>query len=160
MQLSFLTEGETPQQDLMLMNGPTLRTVEHEPVTDSQGKPVKGPDGKRVVRWFWVHRAVDPEELIAQAIVTADLLDWLRDIAVIRLQGRPRPVTYRTEPKPLDIQRRTTPGTRFRYDLATFALPSEEADALFSAMDADQLLYPYLPLPVPRREARAAAACP
>ncbi|AXG14818.1 hypothetical protein [Intrasporangium calvum] len=136
-QFSFVTEDGTPQQALRLMDGPTLRTVEHEQVRDSQGVPVKGPDGKRVVRWSWVYRAVDPEELIAQAIVTADLLDWLRNIAVTRLLGRPVPVTYRSEPKPLDIQRRTTPGIRFRLDLAALPLPPEEADALLSGMDAE-----------------------
>lgn len=136
-QFSFVTEGAIPQQALMLMDGPTLRTVEHEQVRDSQGMPVKGPHGKKLVRWSWVYRAVDPEELIAQAIVTADLLDWLRNIAVIRLQGRPGPVTYRSEPKPLDIQRRTSPGIRFRFDLAAVPLPPEEADALLSGMDTE-----------------------
>jgi hypothetical protein len=37
-----------------------------------------------------MYRAIDPDELIAQTIVTADLLDWLRAIAGARLMGAHR----------------------------------------------------------------------
>lgn len=137
-QFSFYTDGEAPAAPVLLMDGPTLRTVEHEDLRDNDGRLVKGPDGKRVVRWLWVYRAVDPEELIAQVIVTADLLDWLRAIATWRLLGRDVRVVGRTEPLPLDLSRPTSPGRRFRIPLGAVPLQPEEADALLAVTDDDE----------------------
>lgn len=137
-QFRFVAGGESRAEPVTLIDGPTLRTVEYEPVLDSEGKATKGSDGKRAVRWFWVYRAVDPEELIAQAIVTADLLDRLRTIATGRLLGREKlPVMVRSEPKPLEIRRRTSPGIKFRLDIASVPLSPKQADAVLSNLDGD-----------------------
>ena len=100
-------------------------------------KALRGPDGQRVIRWFWVYRAVDPDELIAQTIVTADLLDWLRTVAVVRLLGQGH-ISFRAEPKPLDLRRRTSPGVQFRIDLAAVPMPRAQADELLSETRPDQ----------------------
>ena len=101
-------------------------------------KALRGPDGQRVIRWFWVYRAVDPDELIARTIVTADLLDWLRTVAVVRLVGQGRHISFRAEPKPLDLRRRTSSGVRFRIDLAAVPMPRAQADELLSETRPDQ----------------------
>jgi len=68
---------EPPMPPTPLGSGVMLRTVQHEFQKDDDGNTIK-VNGKKMHRWFWMYRAVDPEELIARAIVTADLLDWLR----------------------------------------------------------------------------------
>ncbi len=70
-----LVATDPPAPPAEMANGPMLRTVEHEFETADDGRPIK-VNGVKVLRWFWMYRAVDPEELISQAIVTADLLDW------------------------------------------------------------------------------------
>lgn len=127
-QLTFLrAEGGGAPVDFM--NGPVMRTLEHEVVTESNGRRVKDPaTGQYALRWFWMYRAIDPDELIAQTVVTADLLDWLRAIAASRLLGRTgTPVHVRDEPKSLTLKRKSPPGTSFRMDLAALPLPPDEA---------------------------------
>ena len=136
-QLSFMTEGSSPSRAVTLMDGPILETVEHETITDAEGNAAKGPDGRHLVRWFWVYRAVDPDELIAQTIVTADLLDWLRTVAVVRLLKQGRHLRFRAEPKPLDLRRRTSPGVRFRIPLDAVPLPPEAAEELLASTDPE-----------------------
>lgn len=138
-QFTFLGTGDSPATPVDLMNGPVLRTVEYEPVRDADRKPVKDADGQRLIRWFWMYRAVDPDELIAQAIVTADLLDWLRAIARARLLRQVgTPIHVRSEPMPLDIRRRTSPGLSFRMDLAALPLPPDEAAAVLSDLEQEK----------------------
>jgi hypothetical protein len=124
---SFMPQESPTASAVTLMEGPTLRTVEHETVTDGDGNTVKGPDGRRLQRWFWVYRSVDPDELIAQTIVTADLLDWMRNVATVRLLKQGRHLAFRSAPMPLDLRRRTSPGIRFRISLDAVPLPPEEA---------------------------------
>lgn len=127
-QLSFL-QAEGGGAPVDFMNGPVMRTLEHEVVTDASGRRVKDPaTGQDALRWFWMYRAIDPDELIAQTVVTADLLDWLRTIAASRLLGRTgSPIHVRDEPKPLTLKRRTAPGISFRLNLTALPLPPDEA---------------------------------
>lgn len=137
-QLAFLNaEGSGPSVDLM--NGPVMRTLEHEILVDSNGRKVKDPaTGQNALRWFWMYRALDPHELVAQTIVTADLLDWLRAIAGARLLNRTgTPVYVRDEPKPLTLKRRTTMGTSFRIDLAAVPLPPEETAEIMARIQSE-----------------------
>jgi hypothetical protein len=137
-QLSFLrAEGGGAPVDFM--NGPVMRTLEHEVVTDTAGRRVKDPaTGQYALRWFWMYRAIDPHELIAQTIVTADLLDWLRAIAASRLLGRTgTPVHVRDEPKPLTLKRKSAPGISFRLDLAAIPLPPDEAAEVLARARSD-----------------------
>jgi hypothetical protein len=116
-------------------NGPMLRTVEHEFQKDDAGNVIK-VNGKKVLRWYWMYRAVDPEELIAQAIVTADLLDWLRAIARSRhLKENGVRVPIRAEPKPRDLRRPKSALETFQMDLAAFPLSQEQAAEVLSRMD-------------------------
>jgi hypothetical protein len=135
-QLSFLgaEEGSGPPVDFM--NGPVMRTLEHEPRVDADGRRIKDVvTGQPVLRWFWMYRAIDPDELIAQAIVTADLLDWLRAIAGSRLLDRTgTPIHVRDEPKPQTLKKRTAPGITFRMDLAAVPLPPEQAAAVMTRL--------------------------
>ena len=127
-QLAFLNADRSgPPVDFM--NGPVMRTLEYDPLVDAKGRKVKDPaTGQQALKWFWMYRAIDPAELVAQTIVTADLLDWLRAIAAARLLDRTgTPVHVRDEPKPLTLKRRTTMGTSFRIDLAAVPLRPEEA---------------------------------
>ena len=83
-QLALLSaDGSGPP--VSFMNGPVMRTLEHEFLVDADGRKIKDPATKQhAMRWFWMYQAIDPDELIAQTIVTADLLDWLRAIAGAR----------------------------------------------------------------------------
>ena len=137
-QLAFLkANGIGPSVDLM--NGPVMRTLEHEVLVDSSGRRVKDPStGQHALKWFWMYRAIDPHELVAQTIVTADLLDWLRAIAGARLLNRTgTPVHVRDEPKPLTLKRRTAMGTSFRIDLAAVPLPPEEAAGIMARLQSE-----------------------
>jgi hypothetical protein len=134
---SFFTEASGPSEAVTLMDGHTLRSVEHELVRGEDGKVIKHPDGKPVVRWSWMYRAVDAEELIAQTIVTADLLDWLHGVAKGRLLGISGSFAVRSEPLPAAIRRGTSPGRSIRVGLAALPLPVAEAEALL-ADDEDQ----------------------
>lgn len=127
-QLTFL-QAEGGGAPVDFMNGPVMRTLEHEVLTDASGRRVKDPaTGQDALRWFWMYRAIDPDELIAQTVVTADLLDWLRAIAASRLLGRTGSRLHmRDEPKPLTLKRRTAPGISLRMDLAALPLPPDEA---------------------------------
>lgn len=123
--------GDSSAAPVGLFNGPTLCTLETEPVKDAEGKRRKGPDGKFLSNWFWAYRAIDPDELIAQTIITADLLDWLRSIARARLLGVSQiPLLVRSEPKPLEIRRPGPPGRLLRLPLTAEPLPSGPADEL------------------------------
>lgn len=142
-QLAFISaDGGGAPVDLM--NGPVMRTLEHELLVDVDGRKVEDPTtGQHALRWFWMYRAIDPHELIVQTLVTADLLDWLRAIAGARLLDRTGTrVHVRDEPKPLILKRRTTMGTSFRIDLAAMPLRPEEAETVLAriqneADDAD-----------------------
>ena len=138
-QFTAFASGGSPAEPVDLMDGPVLRTVEHVTVRDVAGKHVKDADRKTLIRWFWMHRAVDPAELIAQAIVTADLMDWLRAIARTRLLrvGGAR-FRVRSAPKPAEIRRRTAPGQSFRIPLAALPLPPDEAAALMSRLEQEE----------------------
>ena len=111
-QLAFLRAEGGGAPTLSLMNGPAMRTLEHEVVTDANGRRIKDlATGQYALRWFWMHRAIDPDELIAQTIVTADLLDWLAPSRRHVPLGRTgTPVHVRDEPKPLTLKRKTAPG--------------------------------------------------
>lgn len=79
-----------------------------------------------------------PDELIAQTIVTADLLDWLRAITVARLLDRTgTPGHLRDEQKPQTLKRRTTMGTSFRIDLAAVPPAPEEAAAIIARIQSE-----------------------
>jgi hypothetical protein len=135
-QLAFLAaDGGRPPVDVM--NGPVMRTLEHEGIVGENGKWAKDPDtGKPLQRWFWMYRAIDPDELIAQTIVTADLLDWLRAISAARLLGRTGTAVHlRDEPKPLTLKKRTAPGISMRLDLSAVPLPPEDAARVMAMMD-------------------------
>lgn len=137
-QLAFLsTDGSDPPVNFM--NGPVMRTLEHELLVDADGRKVKDrATGQHALRWFWMYRAIDPDELIAQTIVTADLLDWLRPIAGARLLDRTgTPVHVRDEPKPQTLKRRTAMGTSFRIDLVAVPLPPEEAAEVIARMQSE-----------------------
>jgi hypothetical protein len=127
--LAFLKAEEGGGPPVDFMNGPVMRTLEHEFLVDANGRRIKdAATGQDALRWFWMYRAIDPDELIAQTIVTADLLDWLRAVAGARLLDRAgTPVHVRDEPKPQTLKRRTTMGKSFRIDLAAVPLPSAEA---------------------------------
>jgi hypothetical protein len=136
--IAFLrAEGDGPPVDLM--RGPVMRTLEHEFVKDADGRRVKDPrTDKYALRWFWMNRAIDPDELIAQTIVTADLLDWLRAVAGARLLGRTGVAVHvRDEPKPATLRRRTAPGISFRMDLAAVPLPPDEAAKVWARAQGD-----------------------
>ena len=121
------------------MNGPVMRTLEHEFLVDANGGRIKDPTtGQHALRWSWMYRAIDPDELIGQTIVTADLLDWLRAIAGARLLSRTGiPVHVRDEPKPQTLKRRTTMGMSFRIDLAAIPLPPEEASEVIARLQSE-----------------------
>lgn len=74
-QLAFLNADRSgPPVDFM--NGPVMRTLEYDPLVDAKGRKVKDPaTGQQALKWFWMYRAIDPAELVAQTIVTADLLE-------------------------------------------------------------------------------------
>lgn len=129
---------DPPGPAAQLGSGPMLRTVEHEPQEDANGKVLK-KGGKQVVQWFWMYRAVDPEELITQAIVTADLLDWMRAIARSRhLQENGVWVPIRSDPKPLDIRRPSSALRTFRMNLAAFPLAPEDAASVLSELNPSE----------------------
>lgn len=133
-QVTFIPT-DSPAPPTALGDGPMLRTVEHQRQKGPDGKAIKN-NGKPLVRWFWMYRTVDPEELIAQATVTADLLDWLRAIATSRhLQVNGVWVPIRAEPKPRDLRRPTAPLKTFSMDLAAFPLSPEDAAAVLSELD-------------------------
>ena len=75
-QFAFLSaDGSGPPVNLM--NGPVMRTLEHEFLFDADGRKVKDPaTGQHALRWFWMYRAIDPDELIAQTIVTPLLVGY------------------------------------------------------------------------------------
>lgn len=127
-QLAFLS-SEGSGAPVSFMDGSVMRTLEHEVLGDANGRKVKDPTtGQLALRWFWMYRAIDADELITQTIITADLLDWMRAIAGARLLDRiGTPVHVRDEPKPSTIRRHTTMGRSFRIDLAAIPLPPEEA---------------------------------
>lgn len=139
MQLVFIDAEEGVGPPVDLMNGPVMRTLEHEFVVDADGRRIKdAATGQHALKWFWMYRAVDSDELIAQAIVTADLLDWLRAIAAARLLGRTgTPLHVRDEPKPQTLKRRATMGTSFRIDLAAVPLPPEEAAEIIARIQSE-----------------------
>lgn len=132
-QLSFVSSDGQPTA-VDLMNGPVMRTLEHESVVAPDGTKIKDrATGQTQLRWFWVHRAIEPDELIAQAIVTADLLDALRKVARVRLLGgRGAWIQFRDAPLPRSMRRRATLGEVLRMPVTAHALPPDEA-ARFSA---------------------------
>ncbi|MGY0389167.1 hypothetical protein ACWZJV_19550 [Nocardioides sp. WG-D5] len=142
-QLAFVPADAAFGPPVDLINGPTLSTIETDLVLDEDGKPRKGANGKNLRNWFWVDRAIDPEELIAQAIVTADLLDWLRAIAQIRLlrpeglQARGIQVGFmvRSEPTPTSIRKSRLPGRTFRLPFNAEPLPPEAAAEVLRRLD-------------------------
>ncbi|KAA1421248.1 hypothetical protein F0U44_02750 [Nocardioides humilatus] len=126
--------NEPPMSPVELGNGPMLRTVEHAFQKDDDDNDIK-INGQKVLRWFWMYRSVDPDELIARAIVTADLLDWLRAIARSRhLKEVGIWVPIRAEPKPCDLQRPTSPMKSFEADLAAFPLSPEQASEVLARL--------------------------
>lgn len=137
-QLAFLKADEGTGLPVDFMNGPVMRTLEHEFLVDANARRVKdAATGQYALKWFWMYRAIDPDELIAQTIVTADLLDWLRAIAGARLLDRTgTPVHVRDEPKPQTLRRRTTMGTSFRIDLAAVPLPPKEAAGIIARIQS------------------------
>lgn len=142
-QFAFLPTDATAGGPIDFINGPTLSTIETEPAHGDDGKRLKGADGKSLRNWFWAYRAIDPEELIAQTIVTADLLDWLRAIAQVRLlrteglqaRGMQVQLTPRDEPTPTSIRKPRLPGRAFRLPLDAEPLPPEAADEVLRRLD-------------------------
>lgn len=138
-QLTAVVGSDPPTGKVDLFNGPTLRTLETEPILDENGKTRKGADKKPLKSWFWVYRAIDPEQFIAQAIITADLLDWLRAIAKARmLQAVPVRILVRSEPRPLDLRRPGAPGRVIRFPLEAEPLPPEAAAEVMRAAGLDE----------------------
>jgi hypothetical protein len=140
LQLAFVSAEAGSGPPIDFMNGPVMRTLEHEPRLDAEGRRMKDETtGQPILRWLWVYRAIDPDELIAQTIVTADLLDWLRAIAGARLLGRTgTPVHVRDEPKPKTLRRRATPGLTFRIDIGAVPLPPGEAAEVMRRLEVEE----------------------
>jgi hypothetical protein len=131
-------ETATP---LAFMDGPVLHTLEHE--------VLKGDDGSKLDKLSWWHRALDPIELVADVLITAEILDWLNAIARGRLLRTPVMVPLKSGPLPLDLRKPGPPGISFRLDLgATPArLGKDEIERMAALLDGKEVARPDQPSP-------------
>lgn len=130
-QMAFVSEPEDEGATAYtLMHGPVLHTLEHE--------DVRLGDGSKFKKLSWWHRAVDPMELVADVLTTADLLDWLLSVARGRLLGEPVMVPVMIGPLPSDLRTPGPPGISFRLDFEALpmALADEDVERMSGLLDA------------------------
>jgi hypothetical protein len=129
----LVDETATPHT---FMDGPVLHTLEHE--------VLKGGDGSKHHKLSWWHRALDPMELIADVLVTAEILDWLNAIARGRLLRTPVMVPLKSGPLPLDLRKPGPPGISFRLDLGATSAPlgKDEIERIAALLDGEQIAAP------------------
>ncbi|WP_426562527.1 hypothetical protein ACPPVT_17645 [Angustibacter sp. McL0619] len=115
-----------------LMDGPVLHTLEYE---------VMKRDGSKVEKLSWWHRALDPIELIADVLTTAEILDWLKAIARGRLLQTPVAVPLKSAPLPLALRKPGPPGISFRMDVGatTVALGKDEMERMDALLNGQEV---------------------
>ena len=87
---------------------------------------------------------MDPMELIADVLVTAEILDWLNAIARGRLLRTPVMVPLKSGPLPLDLRKPGPPGISFRLDLGATSAPlgKDEIERIAALLDGEQIAAP------------------
>lgn len=120
-QMAFVPEpvDEAPTAH-PFMDGPVLHTLEHE--------ALKRNDGSKFEKLSWWHRALDPIELIADVLTTAEILDWLKAIARSRLLHQPVMIPLKNGPLPIDLRKPGPPGISFRLDIGAVTVLLDTGD--------------------------------
>jgi hypothetical protein len=103
-QITFAPEDRAADA-VVLIDGPVLRYLDTEQLRDETGRRLNDAAGRPRYAGHRVTTALDPDALIAQTVLTADLLDWMILVFRGRALVEDQEVTLRMITLPSDLRR-------------------------------------------------------